>query len=146
MANSIEIDNLSFGYGDEEILKNVSITLPDRSFLVVIGPNGGGKSTFLKVLLGLLTPNKGGIKIFGKAIKETLPLVGYVPQDCDKIKSFPINVIDTVMMGFHNADIGKKEIMKRSIEAIELFGMKGYESYRLNELSTGQRQRVFLAR
>jgi zinc transport system ATP-binding protein len=144
--NSLSVSGLSFGYGREEILSNISLELPAQSFLVVIGPNGGGKSTFLKLILGLLTPKSGSIKIFGRPVKEALYFVGYVPQDGDRIKNFPINVLDTVMMGFHNSKRDKKEIQKLSEEAIDTFGMSGYEDCRLNKLSAGQRQRVFLAR
>jgi zinc transport system ATP-binding protein len=144
--NSLSVSGLSFGYGREEILSNISLELPERSFLVVIGPNGGGKSTFLKLILGLLRAESASIKIFDKPVEKMLHLVGYVPQDDDRIKNFPINVLDTVIMGFYNSKRNKKEIRRLSEEAIDTFGMSQYKNHRLNELSTGQRQRIFLAR
>jgi zinc transport system ATP-binding protein len=145
--SSLLIKGLSFSYGKDEILTDINLDLPEKSFLVMIGPNGGGKSTLLKVILGLLPIDKGSVEILGGSVRQPSgSIIGYVSQDSDRIKNFPINVLDTVKMGFYNNKMDKKEIKRLSFEAIELFGLDKYYNYRLSELSFGQRQRVFLAR
>ena len=145
----VEIKDLSFGYGEDKILNNISLTIEAGSFLVLIGPNGGGKSTLLKLILGLLKPDSGTIKLFGSEISEGVRLVGYVPQDSEQIKLFPVNALDTAMMGFYRPGaekLSKKEIRERALNALHIFGMADYADKKLGELSTGQRQRVLIAR
>ncbi len=149
MKTAVHAASLSFAYGGETVLRDVSLDLPEGSFLVLIGPNGGGKSTLLKLMLGLLPLQAGVITIFGKPIPHSLESVGYVPQDTERIRNFPVNVLDTAMMGFYRPNLPrrpKKEIEAEASGALELFGMADYKEARLNELSTGQRQRVLLAR
>lgn len=141
---AVKIDRLSFSYGGEQVLSDVSLELPEKSFMVIIGPNGGGKSTFLKLLLGIMPLQQGSIKIFGGTGRQN---IGYVPQDNDHIKNFPIDVTDTVLMGFAGQKgLSGKDMLHEVYKNLRLVEMEGCASKRLNELSTGQRQRVFLAR
>ena len=144
--NAVDIKGLTFSYGNEPILKNVSLELPENSFLVVIGPNGGGKSTLIKLILGLLPLQQGSIKIFGDSLEKMRSIMGYVPQDSDQIKHFPVNVLDTAMMGLFGHKLSKHQQQERAMESLNLLGMDSYADKRLNELSTGQRQRVLMAR
>lgn len=148
MKTAVSAKNVSFAYNDETVLRNVSLDISENTFLVLIGPNGGGKSTLLKLILGLLPLQSGEINIFGKPIASAHENIGYVPQDTEKIKNFPVNVLDTAMMGLypHIKRMTKKEITLAATGALDLFGMAEYKNVRLNELSTGQRQRVILAR
>src|SRR6056297_441614 len=95
----IEIKNLYVSYNEIPVLENINISIYKNQFLAIIGPNGGGKTTLLKVILGIVSPNKGQIKIDGHNIDQGRKLVGYVPQISDFNKSFPINVQDVILMG-----------------------------------------------
>ena len=149
MKAVVRAEGVSFAYNEEPVLQNLSLNLAENAFLVLIGPNGGGKSTFLKLILGLLPLQSGAITVFGKPIAQAAESIGYVPQDADRVKNFPVSVLDTAMMGFYrprNRYMGKKEIEFAAASALDLFGMAEYKDARLNELSIGQLQRVLLAR
>lgn len=145
----IEVKNLNFGYDSNLVLENINFNYDKKDFLCIIGPNGGGKSTFLKLLLGLLAPNSGEIKIFNKPPKEISKQIGYVPQLIPLNKAFPISVLEVVLMGL----IDRKKILfyskddkEKALKALEIVGMKEFYKKRINALSGGQRQRVYIAR
>ena len=94
----IEIKDLDFAYNGEAVLKDVNLTIWQKDFVAIIGPNGGGKTTLLKLVLGLLTPAKGTVRVDGKSPQEASPCIGYVPQDVHTNRSFPITAIDVVLM------------------------------------------------
>jgi zinc transport system ATP-binding protein len=145
----IEVSNLSFSYNGNTVLENVSFSVRELEFLALIGPNGGGKTTLLKLLLGLLKPDHGKIRIFGKPPEKSSHRVGYVPQDVAINKSFPISVIDVVLMGrlrfYPGAGISKPDRMAAE-NALEKLGMAQYKHRRIDDLSGGQKERVFIAR
>lgn len=148
MPSAVSIKNLRFGYGREEILQGVTLEVPENSFLVVIGPNGGGKSTLLKLMLGLLAPEKGAIRLLGEPVEKALPNVGYVPQDTGQIRNFPVNALDTVKMSLYRPGVrmDKKTIESAAKNALERMGVQDLAAKRLNAISSGQRQRVLIAR
>jgi zinc transport system ATP-binding protein len=86
----VEIKDLEFAYNGETVLKDVNLTLRQKDFIAIIGPNGGGKTTLLKLVLGLLTPEKGTVRVDGKPPQEASPCIGYVPQDVHTNRSFPM--------------------------------------------------------
>jgi zinc transport system ATP-binding protein len=86
----IEIKDLDFAYNGEVVLEDVNLTVRQKDFMAIIGPNGGGKTTLLKLLLGLLTPVRGTIRVDGKSPQEASPCIGYVPQDVHTNRSFPM--------------------------------------------------------
>lgn len=130
----IEVRNLSFCYRNNVILDNISFTIEEGSYVGIIGPNGGGKTTLLKLLLGLLQVHKGSISIFGKPI-------GYVPQHAVQENiAFPATVFEVVESG--KSDIKKEEVQK----ALEIVGISHLRDKLLKKLSGGERQRVFVAR
>ncbi len=146
----IDIRGLWAGYGREPILEDLDLKVYNDDFLGIIGPNGGGKSTLLKVILGLLPPQKGKVKVFGRSPIEARKYIGYVPQFAVYDKDFPINVWDVVMMGrrsrrglfpFYNAE--DKQKTKEALEAVD---MLEFRKEHIDDLSGGQRQRVFVAR
>jgi zinc transport system ATP-binding protein len=146
----IEIKDLDFAYDREAVLKDVNLTVRQKDFMAIIGPNGGGKTTLLKLLLGLLTPVRGSIRVDGKSPKEASPCIGYVPQDVHTNRSFPITVIDVVLMGKHNP---RKRLSRRSaanrldaLATLERMEMAAHADKKIGMLSGGQRQRVFIAR
>lgn len=144
MINAISVKNIKVNLGGFEILNDVSIEIPQNEFLGIIGPNGGGKTTLLKVILGLLKPNKGEVLIMGNPLKESKDLMGYVPQFNSFEKDFPISVFDVVKLGV----VGKKiknisEVVIRALNLVEMFDFK---DRLISELSGGQKQRVLIAR
>lgn len=151
--NIIEVQNVSFSYGQTEVLENISLTIHRGDYLGIIGPNGSGKTTLLKVMLGLLKPTAGTIKFFGSdrlGFKD-LSRVGYVPQKAINFDSmFPATVREVVSMGrygklglFHGLKPADKMIVDRSLKQVEMFDLQARQ---VSDLSSGQQQRVFIAR
>ncbi len=147
---AVEVTDLSFSYNGALILKNISFHLKQGDFLGIIGPNGGGKTTLLKLLLGIMAPDKGRIRILGQAPLDAKHHVGYVPQFTDFNLSFPISALDVVLMGrLRRSRIGKPYSHEDRLAAektLEEVGMWEYRHVLVGELSGGQRQRVFIAR
>jgi len=150
MKKAIEINNISFAYENELVLEQVSLDVKERDFLAIIGPNGGGKSTLLKLMLGLLKPDSGTLEVYGKPPSKSLSLIGYVPQNTNVNTDFPIKVIEVVLMGHVG---GKKPLWgygegeKRcAIGALREVGMEAFANRKIGDLSGGQRQRVMIAR
>jgi zinc transport system ATP-binding protein len=147
---AVEVVNMTAGYGSQDILKNVSFSLDENEFLGIIGPNGGGKTTLFKVLLGILKPRQGTVRIFGKDPAKTRQLVGYVPQYLQYDRQFPVQVLDVVLMG----RLGKlgfkpfftKQDREAALEALKQVNMEKYAKRQLSSLSGGQQQRVLIAR
>jgi len=146
----LEIKNLDFSYNGESVLEDVNLTVRQQDFIAIIGPNGGGKTTLLKLVLGLLPPQKGTVHVDGKPPQETSQCIGYVPQNVNVNHSFPITAIDVVLMG--NLD-PKNRLSRRSathrreaLAALERMEMTAYADKKIGMLSGGQRQRVFIAR
>ncbi|CDR34590.1 metal ABC transporter ATP-binding protein [Criblamydia sequanensis] len=144
-------EDVSFYYHDgTKVLSNVNFFLKEKEFLGVIGPNGGGKTTLLKLLLGLLTPTHGRIEVFGKSPKENRQVFSYVPQHPTFDKSFPISVGELALSGRlkHLPWFGKfnKEDKKISEEALEKVGILDLKERPIGSLSGGQLQRALIAR
>jgi zinc transport system ATP-binding protein len=146
----VEINDVTFSYNGEIVLQDVSLTILQGDFIAMIGPNGGGKTTLLKLMLGLLNPDKGFIRVFGWPTQKSSSLIGYVPQDVHINRSFPITALDVVLMG--KLDPKKRWVRKsasnrqQAMAALDRLGMAAYAEKKIDELSGGQRQRVFIAR
>jgi zinc transport system ATP-binding protein len=146
----IDISNLTFAYDKQVILEDVNLTVEEKDFLAIIGPNGGGKSTLFKAMLGMIQPQKGSINILGSTPKKSLTKIGYVPQNTNINTDFPIKVIEVVMMGHVE---GKRPLFGYgeherlcAMGALEQVGMAAYANTKIGSLSGGQRQRVMIAR
>ena len=146
----VDIKNVWFGYNGREVLQDVSLVIRQGDFIAMIGPNGGGKTTLLKLMLGLLRPDRGSIRIMGMSAHKASHYIGYVPQDVHLNRSFPITAIDVVLMGKlkPNKRWGRSSAQDRreAHEALERMEVAAYASTKMTELSGGQRQRVFIAR
>lgn len=148
MKTLVNIEDISFSYGPVPVLEKVFLNIVDRKFLAIVGPNGGGKSTLLKLILGLLKPSHGRI-MYSDPILSVAD-IGYVPQVSHSDREFPINVMDTVLLGltgtrsyihrFNKAD------QEKALEALGQVSMQDYSNRQIGALSEGQRQRVFVAR
>ena len=151
MNSVIEIRDVSFSYGRQPVLRNINLAVQPEEFLGIIGPNAGGKSTLIKLLLGLLQPDTGRIKLLGEDPEMTRSRVGYVSQyPTFSRRDFPINVEATVMMG--RLGVGKPfggytkrdhEIAMVAMEAVEISDIIHRP---IGSLSGGQLQRVLIAR
>ncbi|XPV70679.1 MAG: metal ABC transporter ATP-binding protein [Halarcobacter sp.] len=150
MTNAISINKLFFKYEKELVLEDINLEIKQKDFLTIIGPNGGGKSTLLKLILGLEPLKEGTIKVFGKSFLYQLPYIGYVPQNTNINLNFPISVIEVVMMGQNEIKkrfFGyKKDEKIKAMEVLEKVNMKEFANSKISNLSGGQRQRVLIAR
>ncbi len=147
----IDVRDVSFAFGYvEPVLRDVSFTVERGDFASIIGPNGGGKTTLVKLILGLLRPQSGTIKVFGQSPEQARPKIGAMPQHAVTDPHFPIRVIDVVLMGclMPGRNLGPFTATDRAAatEAIARVGLEGLERNAYSTLSGGQRQRVLLAR
>jgi len=146
----INIVNMDAGYDNEPVLENINFTVYEGDFIGLIGPNGGGKTTLIKVLLGLLKPSRGSVTIKGLPVEIGRKYLGYVPQVVEFDRQFPINVWDVVQLG----RLGKRGLLKRYDKndnlvvesALKNVEMLDYYKKPVGDLSGGQRQRVYIAR
>lgn len=146
----VDITNLSFTYDKQNILDNINLKVDEKDFLAIIGPNGGGKSTLLKLILGINTLKNGSISVLGKKPSQSLTKIGYVPQNTNINTDFPIKVIEVVMMGHVEGKrplfgYGKHEKLC-AMGALEQVGMADFCETKIGALSGGQRQRIMIAR
>lgn len=149
-ATIVELENVSFAYNGQTVLQDVDLKITQEDFVAIIGPNGGGKTTLLKLILGLLKPDKGSIRVLGKSTGEASHHIGYVRQDVHINRSFPISALDVVLMGKLNPRRRwarhTAQDRRDALEALNRMEMAPYAKRRIGELSGGQRQRVFIAR
>ncbi|MCX6753488.1 MAG: ABC transporter ATP-binding protein [Candidatus Nomurabacteria bacterium] len=149
----IEVSNISFSYNEEEVLKDVNLSIHKGDYLGVVGSNGSGKTTLLRIILGLLSPKSGSVKLFGQDISDfkDWSRIGYVPQKVINFdNNFPVTVEEVVLMGrygklglFHRAS---KRDKQKVDEALKHVDMLDYSNRPIGDLSGGQQQRVFIAR
>jgi zinc transport system ATP-binding protein len=146
----IEVRDLWFFYNGIPVLKEVNLTIHRGDFIALLGPNGGGKTTLLKLMLGLLKPERGTIRIFGESPQESAPRIGYMPQHLHFNQSFPISALDVVLMGRLKPGRGWSRYTRKdkwaAAEALKRVEMWESANRRVGELSGGQQQRVFIAR
>ncbi len=146
----IEAKNLSFEANGQLILDNVNFKIKKDSFIGVIGPNGGGKTTLLKLILGLYSPTSGTIKVMGHLPEKHNVEIGYVPQFSTMDAAFPVKVSEVIAMGLMDSHSlwpftshSVKEKVKRVLAQV---GLTSVASQSFGTLSGGQKQRVLLAR
>lgn len=146
----IIFENASFAYNGRPALVDVNLHFNNLDFVSVVGPNGGGKTTMLKLMLGLLKPDIGKVTVYGESPEKTRKSIGYVPQHFHFDPQFPIRVRDVVLMGRLNKDrnwgrFGKEDlqIADKSLSEVEIIDLADRP---FAELSGGQRQRVLIAR
>jgi len=151
MNNKIlEIRNITYDYDGVNALNDINISLNKKDFLAIIGPNGGGKSTLLKLILGILRIQNGTIQINNNAPFKELVNIGYVPQNTNINTTFPIKVIEVVLMGHisHKKPLFgySKDEIACAMGALTQVGMADFANKKIGLLSGGQRQRVMIAR
>jgi zinc transport system ATP-binding protein len=146
----VEISNIFFAFNGRSILRQVSLEIQAGDFMAMIGPNGGGKTTLIKLILGLLKPSSGTIRILSRPPERASHRIGYVPQNTHINPDFPVSALDVVQMGqlqpgSHRIRHSKQDRVVAH-EALDKMGMGSHCHRRIGELSGGQRQRVFIAR
>jgi zinc transport system ATP-binding protein len=148
----IEVEHLSFSYGEQRVLEDVSFSMESGEFLGVIGPNGGGKTTLLRILLGLERGYQGIVRVLGEnpaTSNDWRKRVGVVPQHRDVAPRFPITAREVVELGLSIIGaprLGRTKRRSRVDEALVLVGATAYADKPLWQLSGGQKQRVLVAR
>ncbi|HUD01324.1 MAG TPA: metal ABC transporter ATP-binding protein [Rhabdochlamydiaceae bacterium] len=146
---AIKADNLFFQYEETPILENVSFAIRPGEFIGIFGPNGGGKTTLLKLLLGFLKPQKGSVEILGQSPKLAREQIGYVPQISHLDRQFPITVLEVVMMGCLDKSPWRSYIpdaKEKAKQALQEVGMLDFQNHSFGTLSGGQAQRTLIAR
>jgi zinc transport system ATP-binding protein len=149
----ISMRDVTFSYGGEPALENVALSVHPREAVCVVGPNGGGKTTLVKLVLGLLKPDRGEIRVFGGSPRDARLRVGYMPQHVQYDPQFPATAMDIVLMG----RLGQSGLAgalgwhgradrRAAIDALDQVGMSDVGPRPFASLSGGQRQRVLIAR
>jgi len=145
----IQVEDLHFSYGGHSVLEGVDFRVEAGDFVGIMGPNGGGKTTLLKVLLGLLKPQQGRARVLGHRPGGAAARLGYVPQQTEPDRDFPISTQEVVLMGRISRRAGRRwssadqEAARRALEQV---GMWEERDHIIGCLSGGERQRVLIAR
>jgi len=144
------VEHLWAGYDNENVLEDVTLHVYAHDFIGIIGPNGGGKTTLIKVLLGLLPPSRGRVTIMGEPVATGRRHLGYVPQIVEFDRDFPISVWDVTRMGrlgkrppLHRYSAEDDDVVADALRRVDLLDLR---SRPIGDLSGGQRQRVYIAR
>lgn len=146
----INVEHVDFAYDGQLVLEDITLTVQKGDFMGVIGPNGSGKTTLLKIILGLIHPLRGKVRVFGQTPERGRQFIGYVPQHAELDASFPISVMDVVLIG----RLGKAPMLGRyrksdreaAEEAMQEAEVSDLRNRRFGTLSGGQKQRVLMAR
>lgn len=149
----IEVKNLNFAYGDIKVLEDVSFSIQEGDYVGIVGPNGGGKTTLLKILVGLLAPQSGTVKIFGEPVQNmnSRSKIGYVPQRIAQNNDpFPATVYELVESGripakkpFQRITSQDKAVIQKALDIAQISVL---QNKLVSNLSGGQKQRVYVAR
>ncbi len=147
---AMKFENVSFAYDRETVVDDATFTVANRDFVGIIGPNGGGKSTLVKLMLGVLRPQRGKIEVLGHAPHRACRRIGYMPQNSNLDPEFPVTALDVVLMGrlgitARVGPYGSKD-RKAALQALDEVGLADHADRPLKLLSGGQRQRVLIAR
>lgn len=148
MTYAVELKDVSLKYNDQSVLDDVKLKIEDKDFMAIIGPNGGGKTTLLKIILGVMKPDYGEVMVYGQEPAHARKIIGYLPQNISFDHDFPINVFNTVLSGrYHGLFKGYNEedniAVMKALKDMNIFDLSNRQ---LGKLSGGQLQRVFIAR
>ncbi|MBE1553736.1 metal ABC transporter ATP-binding protein [Sporosarcina limicola] len=149
----IQLDDVSFSYDHSIVLEHISLQVGEGEFWALIGPNGSGKSTLLTIILGLLKPSSGSVKLFGENLEsfKDRERIGFVSQKSNSFNSgFPATVFEVVRSGL-TSKVGllkrySKKDEQKALESLRIVGMDSFATQSIGQLSGGQQQRVFIAR
>jgi zinc transport system ATP-binding protein len=146
----VRLQDVCAGYDGVSVLEGINLSINRNDFLGIIGPNGGGKTTLLKVILGLVKASRGSVSVFGDTPEKGRKYIGYVSQYGQFDRDFPASVWDVVIMGrlgktalFRRYSKQDREATRHALEAMEILD---YKDQQIGKLSGGQKQRAFIAR
>jgi zinc transport system ATP-binding protein len=149
----VKVDRVWFAYDGAPVIEDLSLCVNERVFVGIVGPNGGGKTTLMKLITGELRPGRGTVEVFGQPpqrLGRLRYLIGYVPQRQEVDWNFPASVREVVMMGgYARAGLLRpvgRATRRRADELLELLGMAEHAGERIGSLSVGQQQRAFIVR
>lgn len=146
----IEFKDVSFNYDNSPTLIDINFSINSNDFVAIVGPNGGGKSTLLKLILAQISPTKGSLTVFGDKNYKSLEKLGYVPQFTTHQHDFPLRLIDMVLQSKlrNNSFFARytQKDKKSAIKILEMLKIAEFKDRFLSELSGGQRQRALIAR
>jgi zinc transport system ATP-binding protein len=145
---AVSFENVSFSYGGSDVLENISLSIAEDEIVSVVGPNGGGKTTMLRLILGLEKPKVGLVRIFGRSPESAREKIGYMPQQLRYDNLFPITAFEVVLMGRMRSgrlfyDKSDKLATRGALDNVGLGDAAGTQ---FSALSGGMRQRVLIAR
>ncbi len=149
----LEVSHVSFTYGEKNVLDDISFTASDGEVIALLGPNGVGKSTLFRCILGFLKPQKGSVTVDGRRIadlpdRERARMLAYIPQSFSAV--FDHSVLDTVMMGSASRlslfDVPGEDERKKAVELLEAMGISSLSGRGVKKISGGERQLMLLAR
>ena len=150
MQDAITFKNVNFSFNEIHVLEKVNLHIKKGDFVGIVGPNGGGKTTLLKLICGLLKPIKGSIAIFGKKPSDFYPKISYVPQVSKIERDFPISLLELVLLGSvtkssffrkHN-----QNTKKRALKLLKKLGLIAHKNQAFGTLSGGQAQKALIAK
>lgn len=147
---ALELHNLTVTYNNKPAIWNIDFSIPTGQMVGIVGPNGSGKTTMIKAVMGLVKPGSGYVKILDRSLKEVRQKIAYVPQRSTVDWDFPISVLEVVLMGRYRPHNLLKRITpldkELARESLEKVNMLQFKDRQISQLSGGQQQRVFLAR
>ncbi|MDR2704152.1 MAG: ABC transporter ATP-binding protein [Planctomycetaceae bacterium] len=152
MSVAVEFQSVSFSYDGPNVVENATFVIKTGDFVSIIGPNGGGKTTLLKLMLGILKPNQGSICLFGRPPRLNCSKVGYTPQFLSVDFSFPLSVLDVVLMGRIRTGFSLSHLWysledrNAARHSLQILQLEEFAETPFRNLSGGQRQRVLIAR
>jgi iron/zinc/copper transport system ATP-binding protein len=146
----LKVENLSVSYGGKKAIENITFPAEPKQLIGIIGPNGGGKSTLMKAIMGLVNIDAGKIEIMQQPVEKVCKQIAYVPQKNSLDLTFPVLVEDVVMMGRYPHiswwGLPRDKDYVKVDESLKLVGLTDLRKRQIGQLSGGQQQRVFLAR
>lgn len=146
----VRLDDVWVHHDGVPVLEGINLVIKPNDFLGIIGPNGGGKTTLLKVIVGLIKPSHGKVTVMGQPPEKGRKFIGYISQFNLFDRDFPISVFEVVLMGrYGKAGLFRhyhEEDRRTTIEALKTVEMLGYKDRQVGRLSGGEQQRVFIAR
>lgn len=151
MTEALKITDLSVSYGDVDAIQDINLTVSEGEYLGIIGPNGGGKTTLISAITGIIRPDSGSVRIFGEEGRAARSNIGYVPQNSKVSRDFPITVSETVMTAFlkggaHPFRRFDSSDREKALSYLEKLGLSELSERNVSALSGGEFQRLLIAR
>lgn len=147
---AVALENVTFSYNGDPVIRNATVAIEENEYIWIVGPNGGGKTTLVKLILGLLHPKQGSVRVYGVTPEAARPRIGYMPQHARLDPKFPVTVLEVTLMGRLGPGrrFGRYDRSDRNaaLQALDQVGLSDFHDRNLAELSGGQQRRLLIAR